>query len=175
MNIDITPTTEVVVRLYGTFDNLTGPVDGGEQIYNKVMRTNPVLYPAYYLPNEALRHTQHILFGNFEEGGYLNPYADMVKGYQESTSSKMIAQFEAHQDLGFLLDGLSVRALQHHKILIIWFHNSIIHFTTRWGYDEATGDYSLYKINPLEGTEFLNIRDHKECECRYVHGVATSL
>ncbi|MGI6522099.1 MAG: SusC/RagA family TonB-linked outer membrane protein [Fermentimonas sp.] len=158
VNIDITPTTEVVVRLYGTFDNLTGPVDGGEQIYNKVMRTNPVLYPAYYLPNEALRHTQHILFGNFEEGGYLNPYADMVKGYQESTSSKMIAQFEAHQDLEFLLDGLSIRGLysttRYSSFGFHRFYNPF--YYSLGGYDEATGDYSLYKINPLQGTEFLN-------------------
>ncbi len=158
VNIDITPTTEVVVRLYGTFDNLTGPVDGGEQIYNKVMRTNPVLYPAYYLPNEALRYTQHILFGNFEEGGYLNPYADMVKGYQESTSSKMIAQFEAHQDLGFLLDGLSARGLysttRYSSFGFHRFYNPF--YYSLGGYDEATGDYSLYKINPLQGTEFLN-------------------
>ncbi len=158
VNIDITPTTEVVVRLYGTFDNLTGPVDGGQQIYNKVMRTNPVLYPAYYPPNEALRHTQHILFGNYEEGGYLNPYADMVKGYQESTSSKMIAQFEAHQDLGFLLDGLSVRGLysttRYSSFGFHRFYNPF--YYSLGGYDEATGDYSLYKINPLQGTEFLN-------------------
>ncbi len=161
VNIDITPTTEVVVRLYGTFDNLTGPVDGGEQIYNKVMRTNPVLFPPYYLPNEDLRHTQHILFGNYEEGGYLNPYADMVKGYQERTSSKMIAQFEAHQDLGFLLDGLSVRGLysttRYSSFGFHRFYNPF--YYSLGGYDEATGDYSLYKINPMQGTEFLNYNE----------------
>lgn len=158
VNINITPSTEVVVRLYGTFDNLNGPIDGGEQIYNKVMKTNPVLYPAYYPPNEANRYTQHILFGNYEEGGYLNPYADMVKGYKESTTSKMIAQFEAHQDLKFLLNGLSVRGLysttRYSSFAVNRFYNPF--YYTLGGYDEATGEYSLYNVNPLQGTEFLN-------------------
>lgn len=158
VNINITPTTEVIVRLYGTFDDLNGPLDGGTQTYNKVMRTNPVLYPAYYPPDAANQHTQHILFGNYEDGGYLNPYADMVKGYQESTSSKMIAQFEAHQDLDFLINGLSIRGLysttRYSSFAVNRFYNPF--YYTLGGYDEASGEYTLNNINPLQGTEFLN-------------------
>lgn len=158
VNINITPTTEVIVRLYGTFDDLNGPLDGGTQTYNKVMRTNPVLYPAYYPPDAANQYTQHILFGNYEDGGYLNPYADMVKGYQESTSSKMIAQFEAHQDLDFLLNGLSIRGLysttRYSSFAVNRFYNPF--YYTLGGYDEASGEYTLNNINPLQGTEFLN-------------------
>ena len=158
VNINITPSTEVIVRLYGTFDNLNGPVEGGTAIYNKVMRTNPVLYPAYYPADAANQYTQHILFGNYEDGGYLNPYADMVKGYQESTSSKMVAQFEAHQDLDTFLNGLSVRGLystnRYSSFAVNRFYNPF--YYTLGGFNEATGEYSLYNINPLQGTEFLN-------------------
>lgn len=158
VNIDITPSTEVVVRLYGTFDNLSGPIGSGAEIYNKVMRTNPVLYPAYYPADAAHQHTQHILFGNYEDGGYLNPYADMVKGYSESTTSNMIAQFEMHQDLNALLEGLSIRGLysttRYSAFGVNRFYNPF--YYTLGGYNEANEEYMLYNINPLEGTEFLN-------------------
>ena len=39
------------------------------------------------------------MFGNYNEGEYLNPYADMVKGYKDYSRSQMIAQFEIIQDL----------------------------------------------------------------------------
>ncbi len=44
ININMTKTTEVVVRLAGTFDDYNGPIDGGTQVYNQVMHTNPVLF-----------------------------------------------------------------------------------------------------------------------------------
>ena len=45
------------------------------------MHANPVLFRPYYAPDEANRYTNHILFGNYDTGDYLNPYAEMVKGY----------------------------------------------------------------------------------------------
>ena len=42
VNINVTKTTEAVVRLSGAFDDYTGPIDGGDQLFAKVMRTNPV-------------------------------------------------------------------------------------------------------------------------------------
>lgn len=51
-----------------------------------IMRSNPVLFPAYYAPDEANKYVQHILFGNFGNGNYINPYAEMVKGYKESST-----------------------------------------------------------------------------------------
>lgn len=158
INIDITPTTEVVVRLYGTFDDLSGPIDGGASLYDKVMRTNPVLFPPYYPPDEANINKQHILFGNYEDGGYLNPYADMVKGYRESTTSTMIAQFEAHQDLDFLLNGLKMRGLysttRYSSFAVSRFYNPFYYSLS--SFNERTGKYTLHLINPLTGTEFLN-------------------
>src|SRR3546814_1472691 len=48
VNVNVTKTTEVGVRLYGSFDEYTGPIDGGKGMYNKVMRASPVKFPAYY-------------------------------------------------------------------------------------------------------------------------------
>ena len=48
ININLTKTTEAVVRLSGTFDDYRGPLDGGDVMYKKIVRSNPVLFPAYY-------------------------------------------------------------------------------------------------------------------------------
>ena len=60
VNINVTKTTEVVVRLHGSFDDYTGPMDGGTGMYRKVMRTNPVLFPAFYPPDQDHQFTNHI-------------------------------------------------------------------------------------------------------------------
>ena len=83
VNIKVTNSTEAVVRLHGAFDDYSGPMDGGSSLYNKIMHTNPVLYPAYYEPDAIHQGVKHIMFGNYDTGKYLNPYADMVKGYKE--------------------------------------------------------------------------------------------
>ncbi|MGQ7869211.1 SusC/RagA family TonB-linked outer membrane protein [Sunxiuqinia sp. sy24] len=114
ININVTKTTRAKVRLHGTFDGYTGPIDGGSGLYGKIMRTNPVLFPAVYEPDAANEYTRHTLFGNYgEEARYLNPYADLVKGYKDYSRSMMMVQFELEQDLDFITKGLRVRALGH--------------------------------------------------------------
>src|SRR5690606_19343081 len=84
VGINMTPTTQATVRLAGTFDDYIGPVRGGEEVYREIMRTNPVLFPPYYEADEANSHVNHILFGNYgTDASYLNPYANLVKGYRE--------------------------------------------------------------------------------------------
>ncbi|WP_372935859.1 SusC/RagA family TonB-linked outer membrane protein, partial [Mariniphaga sediminis] len=48
ININITNTTEAIIRFNGAFDDYTGPIDGGTDIYNKVMRSSTVLFQPYY-------------------------------------------------------------------------------------------------------------------------------
>src|SRR3546814_2304918 len=106
VNVDVTKTTEIGVRLYGSFDEYSGPIDGGAGMYRKVMRTNPVLFPAYYPTTEEYQYVDHIMFGGMSLVDYINPYADMVRGYQEYSRSLMLAQFELRQDFSFLTEGL---------------------------------------------------------------------
>jgi len=118
INLDLTKTTKAIVRLSGTFDDYTGPIDGGEAMYKKIMGSNPVLFPAYY-PSELQPKTNHILFGNAARGAegmgsradYTNPYAEMVKGYTDYRRSQVDATIELKQDLRFLTQGLNVRAM----------------------------------------------------------------
>ena len=158
VNINITNTTEMIVRLHASFDDYTGPIDGGSTLYNKVMRTSPVLYPAVYPPDDAHQYTQHTLFGNYGAGNYINPYADMVKGYKDYSQSTITAQFELKQDLGFILDGLNVRGLfstnRSSYFDVNRFYNPFYYSVASFNKLENT--YVLDVLNPTVGTEFLN-------------------
>jgi TonB-linked SusC/RagA family outer membrane protein len=116
VNINLTKTTEVIARLNAAFDDYSGPLDGGADLFNKARNANPVLFLPYYEPDEANRLSKHILFGNTRanrvaDKWHLNPYADMVKGYKTSDRSSMSAQFEVKQNLKFITEGLSARAM----------------------------------------------------------------
>lgn len=158
VNINITSTTEAVVRLHGTFDDYTGPIDGGSDLYSKVMRTDPVLFPAFYAPDEQYKYTSHILFGNSGTGNYINPYADMVKGYKEYSKSTMLAQFEVKQNLDFLTKGLFFRGLfstnRYSYFDISRYYNPFYYSIGL--YDKYADAYSLTPLNPTGGTEYLS-------------------
>ena len=150
VGLKITRTTDVMVRLYGTFDDYNGPIDGGSGLYQKVMRTSPVLYPAYYPVDDEHQYVNHILFGNYDKGNYLNPYADMVSGYKDYNKSLMSAQFELKQDLGFITQGLSARAFTNIN-RASYFDVSRKYnpfYYTAGGYDKYTNTYHLAVINP---------------------------
>ncbi|MGH2623382.1 MAG: SusC/RagA family TonB-linked outer membrane protein, partial [Sphingobacterium sp.] len=110
VDINITPTTELAVRLSGNFDDYNGPNESGEYMYKAVMRSNPVLFPASYPLDEDFKYVKHIMFGNYE-GNYRNPYADMVRGYTDRTRSQMLASLEVNQDLGFITKGLKLMTM----------------------------------------------------------------
>ncbi len=161
VNINITPTTQAVVRLHGTFDDYTGPIDGGSDLYKKVMRTDPVLFPPYFPKTEETSYVKHILFGNYDQGQYINPYADMVKGYKDYTKSMILAQFEVKQALDFITKGLNIRGLfstnRYSYFDVSRYYNPFYYSTT--GYDKYTNTYQLYSLNPTTGTDYLTYKE----------------
>ncbi len=164
VNINVTKSTEVVVRLHGTFDDYKGPIDGGEALYQKVMRTNPVLFAPYYPKDEENAFKQHILFGNYETGNYLNPYADMMRGYKDYTKSLMLAQFELKQDLDFIAKGLRVRGLfsttRYSYFDVNRFYQPFYYNIA--AYDKRADTYSLYGLNPEGGQEHLSYSEGRK-------------
>jgi len=157
-NINVTKTTEVVVRLHGSFDDYGGPLDGGSDLYSKVMRADPVAFPATFAPDATYAHVKHILFGNYDQGQYINPYADMVKGYRQYSKSTMMAQFEMKQKLNFITEGLSLRGLfstnrygefDVRRAYVPYFYSVTY-------YDKIKDEYFLNCINPNTGEETLN-------------------
>jgi TonB-linked SusC/RagA family outer membrane protein len=165
VNINLTKTTEAGVRLYGTFDDYTGPISGGTEMYKMVMRANPVLFPAYFPTDEEHRYVQHTMFGNYADGNYLNPYAEMVKGYKDYTKSLVLAQFELKQDLSFVTEGLSLNGI-FNTTRQSYFGVSRS-FKPFWyqigGYDKPTDTYKISLLNENDGTEYLDyVEDPKQ-------------
>ncbi len=156
VDIDITNSTTLGVRLSGNFDDYTGPMYTGEQMYNMVMRSNPVLFPAYYPVDEDFKYVKHIMFGNYQ-GNYTNPYAEMVRGYQNKSRSQMLAMLELNQNLDFITEGLSFMALMNVSRLADYSINRSYvpyWYQLRENYDSFTGEYHLERINE-NGTEYL--------------------
>jgi TonB-linked SusC/RagA family outer membrane protein len=152
INVNITKTTEAIVRLHGAFDDYEGPLDGGTELYKKALRSNPVLFPAYYPADVANSAVRHILFGNYGDGSYMNPYADMVKGYKTNDRSNMLAQFELKQDLAFIVKGLSARALFNvNRYSLLEYQNAYKPYFYTIDLDPTV--YQLIALNPTEGDE----------------------
>jgi TonB-linked SusC/RagA family outer membrane protein len=164
VGINVTSTTLVKVRLQGKFDDYTGPIDGGEATYQKIMTTNPVLFPPYFLPDENNKFTQHVLFGNYDKAQYQNPYADMVKGYKETTDSQMFAQFELEQKLDFLIKGLAFRGMfntsRYSYFDVQRFYTPFYYAVSM--YDKSTDIYTLRPLNELDGKEYLDYSEGKK-------------
>jgi TonB-linked SusC/RagA family outer membrane protein len=170
VNINVTPSTEVVLRLSGTFDEYNGPItsDGSfaSDLYSKALHTSPVLFPASYPYNANLGIDTHILFGNAPLGGsgtspgYSNPYADLMKGYKAFSRSRMSAQLELNQQLDFLTKGLTFKGIfntnRYSYFDLSRQYNPFYYQVS--GYDRAADAYSLSWINSQSGqaNEYLN-------------------
>ncbi|THU31193.1 TonB-dependent receptor [Niastella caeni] len=177
INLQLTKTTEAIFRVYGQFDDYRGPVDGGSGIFNQVLWSNPVLFPAVY-PQTFMPAIQHPLFGNAPRPGqasdantgyyradqlYLNPFANAVRGYKEYNSSRMLAQIELKQDFAFVTPGLTGRVMA---------------YTNRYSFFDVTRQYNpyYYQANTVdggktvtlarlsEGTEYLNYAEGQKVQ-----------
>jgi TonB-linked SusC/RagA family outer membrane protein len=163
VNINLTETTELVVRLNGSFDDYTGPLHGGSAMYEMIVRSNPAMFPAYF-PASKNPLAQHIMFGNaLHESGvmYVNPYAEMVRGYKEYSRSRMLAQLELKQNLDFITEGLKFRSLMNTNR---YSYFDVSRYYTPYYYqvgiyDPRTGDYDLTPLNENEGSQSLTYNE----------------
>ena len=156
VDINVTPTTKLAVRLTGNFRDYQGPLNGGSDVYRQIMHSDPVLFPAYYPVDDEHVGIQHIMFGNYEDGSYINPYANLVKGYKNYQRSQMIAAVQLEQDLKFITKGLSFMTLFNLTRLSEFTVNR--QFNLYWyrldRYDSYTGEYHVNRINE-NGTDYL--------------------
>lgn len=164
VNVNITSTTKANVRLHATMDDYSGPIDSGSTLYRKITQTSPVLYPPSFQPDAINETTPYVLFGNYEDGNYLNPYADMVKGYRDTKSSLMLAQFELLQDLDFITNGLKARAMfntnRRSEYGIRRSYNPF--FFSATNYDPVKDTYVLFALNPNSGTDYLRTYEDRK-------------
>lgn len=156
VDINVTPTTKLAVRLTGNFRDYQGPLNGGSDVYRQIMHSDPVLFPAYYPVDDEHVGIQHIMFGNYEDGSYINPYANLVKGYKNYQRSQIIAAVQLEQDLKFITKGLSFMTLFNLTRLSEFTVNR--QFNPYWyrldRYDSYTGEYHVNRINE-NGTDYL--------------------
>jgi hypothetical protein len=154
--------TELIIRLSGTFNDYNGPLtsDGSlqTQLYNLASHTSPVDFPAYYPPDSANVHTQHILFGNVASASngdgaskYLNPYAELLKGHQRYSESRMLAQLELNQNLDFVAQGLNFHAIMSTNRYAYFrsYLNYAPFYYTATNYNKTSNTYQLQWINNL--------------------------
>ncbi|QEC72111.1 TonB-dependent receptor [Arachidicoccus ginsenosidivorans] len=150
VNIDLSSTTEGIIRVYGQFDDYTGPIGGGAATFNRAIWSNPVMFPAVY-PASLSPYIKHPLFGGAVTGYgsttlLTNPYAEMVKGYQVYKTSTMQPQLEIKQDLKFLLPGLNFRAMG---------------YLQRYSYFQVSRSYNPFyysaMVDPASGNILLNV------------------
>lgn len=156
----LTKTTTLDTRITGRFERYTGPYESANRIFNMVMRSNPVDFPFTYEPDEANQYTEHILFGSTllsSSGIKVNPYAELVRGYEDRNETTMTAQATLLQDLSFITKGLRASL----KISA----NTWGKYTSRRSYNpyyyalenfnQITGEYTLFALNPTGGQAYL--------------------
>ncbi len=177
IDIDLTKSTMLTVRLYGNFDDYRGPIYNGEEVYQMMIQTNPVQFPVTFERDEDHSHVKHILFGNnvtrSNRGSlYLNPYAEMVRGFRDWNRSKMMAQMEVSQKLGDWVEGLNFRGMFN---IERYAYNAVTRsylpfYYEVTNYDPITQEYSYGVINsstnqqpvgPI-GREYLDFWNHPD-------------
>jgi len=155
----LTPTSTLDVKLQGRFERYTGPHAGASDIFHMVMNSNPVDFPAVYEPDEKHAFADHILFGNTFVTGSLkqNPYAEMVRGYEDRNESSITANATYSQELDFITEGLSFqgRASMNTWSLYSSRRSYNPYYYDLETYNQITGEYTLYALNPESGQSYL--------------------
>lgn len=170
INLNLTSNTELIIRMYGQFDDYKGPIGGGSRSFNNALWANPVMFPAIY-PQDKLQYIDHPLFGSartVNAGGltstlYVNPYAEMVKGYTVYKTSNIQPQLELKQNLNMITPGLSFRTMAYLRRYSFYaVDRSYNPFYYSAVVDPTTQDYNLNVLNDggptsigAVGTEYL--------------------
>ncbi len=171
ININMTTTTKVALRMNGSFDDYTGPVHDGTTVYEMIMKTSPVDYPAYYTPDTKHLFTKHILFGNNNQGDGINPYAELIKGYRNYSRSFLSMQAEINQKLDFIVKGLNLRLSANTNRT--GFYESLRQYVPFYyqvdSYDRIKDQYVLSNTNETTAREFLNFKKGNEYSINVVY------
>lgn len=165
VDVNITKTTKASVRMHATMDDYSGPVREAKDIFSMITQTSPVLYPAYFQPDKLNETTPYVLYGNYMNGNYINPYAEMTKGYKDRNQSLMLAQVELSQDFNFITEGLKARMLfntnRRSDYAVKRQYNP--YYFVAGSYNPTDDTYVLSCINPTSATDYLaSSEDRKE-------------
>ena len=151
--LNLSPTTKLDTRIQGRFEKYNGPSVSANEIYNMVMSANPVDHPVIYRADEDHMHADHILFGNtFNNDQQMkrNPFAEMVRGYEQRNENRILAQASLIQDLDMITEGLKMQVKVSAQT---WNISSGTRSYTPFyygleSYNIVTGVHTLYALNP---------------------------
>lgn len=155
----LSPTTTLDTRITGRFERYNGPYETASEIYRQIMWSNPVDFPFTYEPDAANEFTEHILFGSTLVGGStkVNPYASMVRGYEDRNETNVTVQGTLSQDLGFITKGLkvSLKASVNSWGKYTSQRTYLPYYYALENYNQITGEYTLFALNPTTGQAYL--------------------
>ena len=172
--IKLTPTSKLDVRLQGRFERYTGPNSAASDIFRMVMNSNPVDFPAVFEPDEKHAFADHILFGNTFVSGSLkqNPYAEMVKGYEDRNESSITAMATFSQDLKFVTEGLKFQGKASVNTWGLYSSKRSYnpYFYDLESYNQITGEYKLYGLNSQNGQSYLgDVEPGRDASAHYYY------
>lgn len=168
----LTPTTKLDTRIQGRFDGFNGPFVSASDIFRTVMNSNPVDFPAVYEPDSANTFTEHTLFGSSFVLGSLksNPYAEMVRGYEDRNETNITAQATLMQDLDFITKGLK---FQGKVSATTWSKYAsrrtyLPYYYDLESYNQVTKEYKLFPLNSTSGRPYLgNVDPVRDADGHY--------
>ncbi|MCW9706482.1 SusC/RagA family TonB-linked outer membrane protein [Fodinibius salsisoli] len=111
VTLDVTPTTKAKLGIGGYLEDRQypagdpdNPIDGVGRVFNQALEVSPVAYPIMYPGG--------LVPGRNPNGGERNPYADATnRGYTDQFNSQLFSNLELTQDLGTLIQGLSLKGV----------------------------------------------------------------
>lgn len=165
IEVNVTNSTQLMVRTIANYRNYSGPPEGGSSSFRNALRANPALFLPVYEAGPQQAYISHPLFGNYDDGSgssYLNPYAEIVRGYSEWSQSNMQVQVELRQDFSKWIEGFSYRGLANasRSAYMEYRRQYNPFYYSPQGIDPNTGAYNFFNLNPLDGTEYLDYSDN---------------
>jgi TonB-linked SusC/RagA family outer membrane protein len=161
-------TTDLDTRISGRFQKYNAPYRSASDIFNMVMNINPVEFPAVWAPDEKHLNVRNTMFGMVDPW-LVNPFAEMVRGYTQNDESAISAQATIKQDLSKLLNNLKVELKAS---VSTWnsssqtrYYNPVYYALE--SYDNVTGKYSLYSLNPNETGRLGDVAGGRDGETHY--------
>lgn len=172
VNLNLTKSLVAKVRVSANFDDYTGPIgesgSGGANTYGKTLLANPVLFPAYYAPDRETQYVDRILFGNYSGNDfgmgapeYINPYTDVMRGYEDVRNNTLLSQLELHQDLNSITEGLRARFIgsvtRYSGFSIQRSYKPYFYQYIKGSHDPGSDfPYQLAALNPEGGSDYID-------------------
>lgn len=156
VTIKFTPSTTAIIRAYGSFDDLSGPTNGGAAVFNTARNASPVKFLPYYPADSANEFTKHVLFGNNMEMSLVNPAAALASNFMEQKQSMMLLQLEMEHKFKGALKGLTARGIYNVTRKALYQQSRGYNPFYYLPATTLDGSYKLLALNPDGGTEYLD-------------------